>query len=479
MFGYGTGRNMVNLTEKGLPTEWDTQAKTNVKWAAKVGSRAYALTVADGKVYVGTNNSSPKNPRDTRMRKDGKREAIDKSCLLCFDAATGKLLWQHVNDKLPSGMVHDWPEEGICSSPAVEGNRLYYVNNRCEVVCLDTNGLADGNQGVTDEKYKDPTDADVIWRLDMMKELNVFPHNLSASSPVIAGDYVCILTGNGVDEDHINIPSPDAPSFLAVNKRTGKVAWKSNEPGRNIMHGQWSNPSYAVIGGKPTVIFPGGDGWLYGLEPETGNVIWKFDANPKDATYELGGKGTKSDFIGSAVVYKGKVYIGTGQDPEHLEGVGHFWCIDPAGKTGDISPVLVADATKSPPVTKPNPNSGMVWHYGGNETRPYAKRDYVFSRTMSTACIVDDVVYIAELAGYVQCLDANTGKKFWQWDTKSNIWGSCYYVDGKVLVANEDGDMYIFKHEKAPQVLDEVAVGSAAAVDAEKKAKAAGKGDAD
>jgi hypothetical protein len=93
---------------------------------------------------------------------------------------------------------------------------------------------------------------------------------------------------------------------------------------------------------------------------------------------------------------------------------------------------------------------------------------------MSTACIVDDIVYIAELAGYVQCLDAKTGKKYWQWDTKSNIWGSCYYVDGKVLLANEDGDLYFFKHDKYPEVIDEIAIGSAAAIAAEEKAKADG-----
>jgi outer membrane protein assembly factor BamB len=208
-------------------------------------------------------------------------------------------------------------------------------------------------------------------------------------------------------------------------------------------------------------------------------VIWKFDANPKSATYELGGKGTKSDFIGSPVIHQDKVYIGTGQDPEHLEGIGHFWCIAPAGKEGDISSELVTDAGKTPPATKPNPNSGAVWHYGGNETRPFAKRDYVFSRTMSTACIVDDILYIGELAGYVQVLDAKTGKKYYQWDTKSNIWGSCYFADGKVFVANEDGDMYVFKHDKQPEVLDEIAVGSMAAVEAEKKAKAAGKDEAD
>ena len=396
MFGGGPSRNMVNLTEKHVPTDWDVQSGANIKWKAKVGSRAYTLTVSGGKVFVGTNNSSPRNPRDTRKRKDGKIDAIDKSVLMCFDAASGNLLWQHVNDKLPSGLVHDWPDEGICSTPAVEGNRCYYVSNRCEVVCLDTNGLADGNQGVQDEVYKGPTDADVIWHLDMMKELNVFPHNLSVCSPLLVGDTLFVVTANGVDENHENIPAPDAPSFIAVDKHTGKVKWKNNAPGRNIMHGQWSNPAYAVINGKPQVIFPGGDGWLRGFEPDTGKVIWKFDGNPKKAPkYVLGGKGGRSDYLATPVVHEGKLYIGMGQDPEHADGVGHLYCID-LSKTGDISSELVTkddpeDPTKR--LTKPNPNSGVIWHFGGMEKDPAkAGRDFVFGRTMSTSPSTTDCV---------------------------------------------------------------------------------------
>lgn len=233
------------------------------------------------------------------------------------------------------------------------------------------------------------------------------------------------------------------------------------------------------FGGRGQIVFPGGDGWLYGFEPATGKLVWKFDANPKGTKYELGGKGTKSDFIGTPVVYKNRIFIGTGQDPEHFDGVGHFWCIDPAGKTGDISPDLVIDASKDPPVMKANPNSGVVWHFGGLDTRPYAKRDILFGRTMSTACIVDDVVYIADVAGYVDCLDANTGIRYWQVDTRASIWASCYYVDGRVLLANEDGDLYIFRHEKRPKVLDATEAGSRAAVAAESKARADGLDDTD
>jgi outer membrane protein assembly factor BamB len=488
MFGGAPDRNMVNMVDrlshefpKGEGADESRILGSRVKWRESLGGTSWGgPIVAGGKVFVGTNNENPRNDRDRGKGSDDEKGApIDKGILMCFDEKTGKFLWQMVHDKLEGGQVNDWPRAGVCSTPVVDGNRVYYASNRCEVVCLDVNGFYDGNDGFQKEKYQEKTDGDVVWSYDMIGELKVLPHNMTACSPLIVGDLLFIVTANGVDENHKNIPFPEAPSFICMSKKSGKIIWKSNAPGLSIMHGQWSNPAYAVIKGKPQVIFPGGDGWLHAFEPETGKPIWRFDANPKDSKYELGGKGTKSDFIGTPVVYKDRVFIGTGQDPEHLEGIGHFWCIDPAGKEGDISPDLVTDAAKFPPPTKPNPNSGAVWHYGGADNRPFAKRDYMFSRTMSTACIIDDVVYISELAGYIQCLDAKTGKKFWQLDLKSNIWGSCYYVDGKVLVANEDGDLYIFKHDKNPQVMDESDEGSKAAVVAEKKAKAEGKDDAD
>jgi outer membrane protein assembly factor BamB len=491
MLGGTPARNMVNLTATGLSHEFppgtgeDGQLNRvlggRLKWKATLGSRAYGGPVVLGdRVLVGTNNENPRNDRDRAAPSadDPDGRPWDMGVVMCFRASDGQFLWQMVHDKLASGNVNDWPREGVCSTPTLEGDRAYYVSNRAEVVCLDLNGFANGNDGFQGERYRDPSDGDVIWSFDMMKEQSVFPHNMAACSPLIVGDLLFVCTSNGVDENHTNIPFPDAPSFICLSKHTGRLIWKSNLPGKNIMHSQWSSPAYGVIGGRPQVIFAGGDGWLYAFEPDTGKLIWKFDCNPKSAKYELGAKGDKSDFIALPVVYKERVYIGTGQDPEHLEGVGHFWCVDPAGKEGDISPELIADARTDPPGTKLNPNSGLVWHYGGADTRPYAKRDYIFSRTLSTACVVDDVVYIAELAGYVQCLDARTGRKCWQWDTKSNIWGSCYYADGKVFIANEDGDLYIFKHDKAPEILDEAAEGSRAAAEAAEKARAKTKDEA-
>src|SRR5438128_2523026 len=470
MWGGGLSRNMVNTFDHNVPSDWSIEegAQKNIKWVAEMGSKAYGgPIIAGGKVFMGTNNQNPRNPKIKG----------DKGIVMCFDEATGKFLWQAVHDKLQAGRVNDWPFEGVCSSPFVEGNRLYYVSNRCELVCADTMGFLDGsNDGEQDEKYKDPIDADFIWRLDMIRELNVFPHNLSTSSPLVAGDLIFLLTSNGVDEGHINIPQPKAPSFIAVNKKTGKVVWQNNLPsaklveaqersgekkevlvkqmldkGQIIMHGQWASPTYAVANGKPQVIFPGGDGWLYSFEPATGKLIWKFDCNPKSSIYKLSGRGTRSDFLATPVVYDNKVYIGVGQDPEHDEGVGHLWCID-ITKEGDVSPA----GDNFDPKAAENKNSALVWHYGGAGDPDKIGRNYYFGRTLSTCAIHDGLVYAAELAGYLHCLDAKTGEHYWEHDMSTPCWCSPYSVDGKIYIGHDSGKVLIFAQGKEKKLLGEI-----------------------
>jgi outer membrane protein assembly factor BamB len=63
---------------------------------------------------------------------------------------------------------------------------------------------------------------------------------------------------------------------------------------------------------------------------------------------------------------------------------------------------------------------------------------------------------VAELAGYLHCLDAKTGKVYWEHDLKSAIWGSTLCVDGKVYIGTEDGDVYIFKQGKEKELLNKI-----------------------
>jgi outer membrane protein assembly factor BamB len=402
--------------ETGIPAEFDAEGK-NVKWKAPLGSQTYGNPViVNGRIFVGTNNNGNFRPGITG----------DKGLILAFDEKTGKMLWQMTHDKMTTGRVNDWPEQGICSAPHVIGDRMYYVSNRCEVVCADVEGFLDGeNDGpYTEEKYKEKEDGDIVWLLDMFDELEVFPHNLATSSPVVIDDLIYAVTSNGVDEGHLNIPNPDAPDFLAVNAKTGEVAWQAYDVGNTVLHGQWSSPAYGVIGGVPQIIFPGGNGWCFSYEPKTGKLLWKFDLNPKDSKWVLGGRGTRNNIIGTPVIYKDRVYLGVGQDPEHGEGPGHLYAID-ATKRGDIT------------------ESGKIWHVGNED----------FHRSISTVAIKDDLVYAADLSGFLYCFDANTGKQYWKHDTMAAVWGSPFVVDGKVMLGTEDGEVHVLKHGKELKVL--------------------------
>src|SRR5205085_7086489 len=200
-------------------------------------------------------------------------------------------------------------------------------------------------------------------------------------------------------------------------------------------------------GGQAQIIFPGGDGLIYGFNPKDGELLWKFDCNPRGSKYVLGGKGTRSDFVSTPVVWENKLYIGVGQDPEHRKGVGHLWCIDitkePRNKAKDLSPVNDNFDPKAPA----NKDSGLVWHYGG-PAGENADRDYIFGRTLSTCAVHDGLCYAAEYDGILHCLDARTGKQYWEHDMGADAWSSPYWVDGHVYLGNEKGTICVFKHGK-------------------------------
>jgi hypothetical protein len=465
---------------KNIPIKWDIDDGTNIKWAAKLGSQTYGNPViANGKVYVGTNNGAGHLKRYPSN--------VDLGCLLCFDEKTGEFLWQHSSPKLSTGRVHDWPLQGVCCSPVIDGERLWFVTSRGEVRCLDTEGFRDDeNDGsFTSEPNENKDEADVLWVFDMMARLKVSQHNMCSCSIALAGDILLVNTSNGLDESHINLPSPDAPSFIALDRNTGELLWSDKSPGANILHGQWSSPTVGDFNGQVQAIFAGGDGWVYSFDPKgdgNGNpkLLWKLDGNPKDSKWILGGRGTRNNIIATPVVYDGLVYVAVGQDPEHGEGPGHVWCINP-NKQGDVSSTLAKDKdgniiparrlqvvdTDEGDKIEQNPNSAVVWHYTKVDTDGNGKFSFeeTMHRTIGTAAIKNDLLFISDFSGLFHCLDAKKIDEkttnedgthppvvYWKYDMFAAAWGSPLIVDGKVYIGDEDGDIAIFKLSSDPEV---------------------------
>jgi outer membrane protein assembly factor BamB len=294
----------------------------------------------------------------------------------------------------------------------VEGTTLYYVTNRCEVVALDTH--CDGTKH-----------AKVLWKFDMMEEVGSEPHNMSNSSPVSYGDLIFVSTANGQDESHVHIPSPKAPAIIAISKKTGKLVWEDNPVEDRILHGQWASPAVGKIGDVVQVVIGQGDGWVRGYDAMTGKRLWWFDMNPKDSVWPK----TRNEVISTPVIYDNKVYIANGQDPEHGEGVGHLYAIDPT-KRGDIT------------------DSGRLWHFDK------------IRRSVSTGALKDGILYYSDFSGFLHAIDAATGKEYWQHDMLAAVWGSPMVIGDKVYLGDEDGDVVVLQHGKEKKVIGTYNMGS-------------------
>jgi len=478
-WGGGNTRNMVS-DEKGLPIDFDPGKKygpkaapkeagrlrpnaetankapgaedidmsttKNCLWVAKLGSQTYGTPViANGQVYVGTNNESPRDDKHTG----------DRGIVMVFDEYTGEFKWQLVSPKMGTGKVNDWEYLGICASPTIVGDKAYVPGNRCQIICMDVKGLSDGNQGMQDEatfmapldkdgKTTPPitpgkTDADILWVYDMYKELGVFQHNATAGFPLVVDGKVFVPTCNGVDWTHTNIPAPDSPSFIMLNAEDGTLLGEQDHiASSRVLHCSWSSPNSLDVNGKKQIIFAAGDGWVYSMAPETEKKddfdilkeFWRYDANPPEYRKNSSGEPIKyveydgpSEIIATPTVADGLIYVPIGQDPEHGEGLGCLSCIDPKG-TGDIT-------------------GKAVWTFKGIE------------RSISTPAVKDGLVYAADYTGRLFCLDAKTGKEYWKFDTKGHIWASPLVADGKVWIGNEEGELFILPEGKT---LDEKAV---------------------
>ena len=589
----GSGANINTPDGKNIPIDWDVgerietgrwtrssdneqytrnakpaafvsfvpSGSRNIKWAVPLGSLTYGNpVVANTRVFVGTNN------RGGYLKRYPPN--VDLGVLLCFDEQTGRFLWQHSNEKLPDRDA-DYNSIGVCSTPVVDGDRLWYVSNRGCVVCLDTKGYHDGeddgrkagwgrlfdlkptgnqfeeetallNTGKLSQAMHDafaerdmplPDDvdvkpghkpntwalradisgidrqlqlrieraehhlrdksprlsgflqlgvddrneADVVWEFDMIGKLGVSPHLMSNCSITTADGMLFVCTSNGTNPRGDRIPAPEAPSFLAMDRVTGKVIWSDNSPGANILDAQWASPAYGVLGGQPQVIFPGGDGWVYSFDPQgdgrgQSKLLWKFDCNAKESEWRRGGRGSRKNIIAFPTIYDGLVYIAVGGSPEHGGGAGHLWCIDPTKRIdgGDVSSELAINRegrvishrriqavdVEQGEQAIANPDSVVRWHYEYEDRNGDGEIDFeeAMHRALGAPAIKDDILYIADYEGLIHCLDAKYGKVFWTYDTFAECWSSPLIVENHVFVCDADGDVNVFRHSSDPIV---------------------------
>ena len=451
-WGQAWSRNMVS-DERGLPDSFDPRSGSNIKWIAALGTETHSTpVVAGGRVYIGTNNSEPRDPKHKG----------DRGVLMCFDEHDGRLLWQLVVPKREEDPYHDWPKTGIASPATVEGERVYLVDNRGVVLCLDARGMSNGNDGpFKDEaayftirgtnappKLVQPgaLDADIIWAFDLTKETGIWSHDAAHSSILIQGDHLYLNSGTGVDNTHKKIRTPNAPSLVVLEKSSGRLLALDDEHlAPDIFHCTWSSPSLGEWNGKPVVAFAAGNGVIYGFEPlrstpARGQVaklkkIWHFDFDPKAPKkevhrYNTNRRESPSNIYGMPVFIGSRVYVAGGGDLFWGKNEAWLKCFE-AKQGGDVT------------------TNGLVWSY------PVEKH------VIGTPAVSGGLIYIADCGRQFHCLDAASGKPVWTHEIKGEAWASPLVADGKVYLGTRSGSFMVFAAGREKKLLSSIELGSA------------------
>ncbi|MSU20778.1 MAG: pyrrolo-quinoline quinone [Pedosphaera sp.] len=468
--------------DKNLTEAFDPKTGKNIRWTAKIGTETHSTpVVAGGRVFIGTNNGEPRDPKHQG----------DRGVLMCFDEKKGDLLWQLVVPKREEDPYHDWPKSGISSPATVEGDRVYVVSNRGEVMCLDVRGMANGNDG----PYRDegvhmtprgtnappqplqvgPLDADIIWIFDLTSGAGIWSHDAAHSSILIQGQHLYLNSGTGVDNTHKRIRTPDAPSLVVLDKATGLLLARDDEHiAPNVFHCTWSAPSLGEVNERPLVFFAGGNGVVYSfdlidqssrreagfpgkfetqdLKPSAEKIspqsaptsvgsnvlklkkIWQFDFDPTAPKedvhrYNSNRRESPSNIYGMPVFFRNRIYVAGGGDLFWGKNEAWLKCID-ATKTGDIT------------------RSGEIWSY------PLDRH------VMSTPAVHDGLVFIADCGRKVHCVDAQTGKPYWTHEIKGDVWASPLAADGKVYLGTRSGEFWVFAASKEKRILSFIELGS-------------------
>jgi outer membrane protein assembly factor BamB len=434
--------------ETGLPDSFDPETGRNVKWIVPLGTSTYSTpVVAGGRVFVGTNNE---NPRDLRHKGD-------RGILMCLDEEDGSLRWQLVVPKIigdPPDPRVDWRLAGMCSPATVEGNRVYVVSNRGEVMCLDIEGQANGNDGpYTGEGVNmaplgneplDVTrmDGDIIWLYDMIAEAGVHQHDSAHSAILLHGDFLYVNTSNGLDTNHTHVQEPNAPSLIVLDKRTGRLlARDDGQIGGRIFHSTWSSPALGWAGGRDLVYFCGGDGVCYAYDaiesaPASGKLttVLKFDCDPTAPEenvhdYIKNREESPSNIKSMPVFYGNRLYVTLGGDIWWGKRRSWLKCFDATG-TGDTTA------------------SAEIWAYP------------MPSHCCTTPAISEGMVFVGDCGKTFHCVDAGTGKPYWTHKTRGEIWASALVADGKVYVGTRSREFLVFAASKEKRIISSIELDS-------------------
>ena len=413
----GPNASGVQPNSGPLPTKFSH--KKNVLWSAELGKGIACPIVAGGRVI------------STAMV--GKQ----RFAVICFDAKSGSELWRKEFDtgKLP-GITS--PNEHASSTPATDGKRVYVYFSTIGIMAFD---LESGKH---------------LWTHGTVQPFYLLGWG-AAASPIVYKDLVIF----NQDDDL-------APFLLALDKRTGKVRWKTERP---EMLGGYAVPVICKAGGQEDIVVAG-SGKLKGYDPATGKELWSCNSLLRT-------------IMTSPVVHNGVIYVSlqsygdtnrvlkfallqwmdTNQDGKLGKSELHkaFWKkFDKGDKNRDG--FLVGDeidaAFQAPTNMVGGGNIIQAIKGGGrgNVTKTHMlwNLNNKAPSNIASPLVVDGRLFLVKKGGISACFNASTGKTLWprkRIGNFGNYYASPVAGDGKIYVTGENGFIVVLKQADKQIVL--------------------------
>ncbi len=466
-------RNMV-MEGRDLPVELTEE---NTLWTIDADSYfCYSQpTVVGDRVVIGMSGKLPMPHNDDTT-------VLNHSQVRCFDLETGEQHWV---------LALGQSRYGVCATFAVEDNRLYFID-RDRLFCIDLMGMADGNQGLTNEvehaSYArahfdevPPTAlpegvpwGDILWVLDL-GNYGVRPHDAGSGTPLIIGDQVWVSTSHaqgrlpapasakgkeGYEKELAKGPNENlVPNVIVADKMTGKLlAWDRTQIPQ-VFHGQWGSLAAGEVNGETQVVWGDGYGFMHafrvpdlsqssGEEPMDLERIWWADGNPhhyryaedgSERQFPIGGykspdgilrKTGPSHYIGTPIFYEGKVYAAIGRD--RIYNHTH------KGLALGPGALTCFDPTGTGHVT----DTHIVW------------QNTEMGRSQSSPSIIDGRLYLSSTDGNLYGVDPECGSIISRTDLEHAVLERSQIVtDGKIYVGTHGGFMYTLSETAEPEIL--------------------------
>jgi len=343
----GTNRDAV-WEETGIVEKFDSKILPH-KWSVEISSGYSGPTVANGKVYI-----------TDRIEKPSQLERV-----ICFDERTGEKLWEYSYNCEYSGVGYP---AGPRASVVINDGKAYSLGTMGDLLSFDA---ATGN---------------VLWQKDLKNEYEInMPIWGIAATPLI------------VDEKIIVHVSGKNACVVALNKNDGKEIWRNLED-----RAGYSAPILIEKNGTRVIV-----NWtehsLSGLNPETGELYWRFPWKT--------GSGMS---IATPVLYNDHIFVSAFYSGSLLVKLGEDY------KTAE-----------------------KVWQRSGESER---KTDALHC-VMNTPVIIDDFIYGVDSYGELRCLEFLTGDRVWEDQTavKRGRWANIHFIqhEDKIWMFNEHGELII------------------------------------